>query len=66
MICPFCKRNTSRMFKEEGVYCSNCGKLLESFLKPSQPTLKCPKCGEYSNKEYCSNCGYNFKAGVDY
>ena len=66
MICPFCKRAASKVFKGSLVYCSQCGKVVENKSKRNRSTLKCPGCGTYCTKDYCSKCGYEFKAGRDY
>jgi len=68
MICPYCHKNACRVIEdtEEGrvVRCGNCDALLEK--EGERPTLKCPKCGQYSRNDWCSHCGYEFKEGIDY
>jgi len=68
MFCPFCRRNSIRVFKEDKVYCSRCDALVEDLngFEMEKPTLKCPKCGHYSRNDYCSVCGFQFHAGMDY
>jgi len=54
---------------EEEIRCPYCGELLQTTeieRKKDQPTLKCPRCGNYSRNDYCSHCGYEFKEGIDY
>jgi len=66
MKCPYCKREGGRIHKDGKIYCSLCDGLLEDSYVKEKPTLKCPKCGNYSRNDYCSTCGYKFLSGVDY
>jgi hypothetical protein len=68
MYCPFCKKNAAKLIKDNKVYCSLCDGLVEDNtpFAEKMPTLKCPKCEQYSTKEYCSVCGYKFIQGVDF
>jgi len=67
MKCPYCGKVTSKMYKDGRIYCAWCGALLEHECKNKpQPTLRCPRCGEYTTKDYCPHCGYEFKPGRDY
>jgi len=68
MYCPKCHKNTARLIKDSKIYCSDCEFLVEDNTPFSEkkPTLKCPKCEQYSVNDYCSVCGYKFIDGVDY
>ena len=68
MFCPYCHKNTARLMKGTKIYCSGCDGLIEDNtpFENKRPTLKCPKCDQYSLKEYCSVCGYKFIQGVDF
>lgn len=68
MFCPYCHKNAARVIKGDLIYCANCDGVVEdnSPSRTEKPTLRCPKCDQYSRNDYCRVCGYEFKPNIDY